>query len=846
MTRITRLAASLMLGLTAMCLLQRDAAAQGHGLGLVSDPHGRVVLNESVITESTGAGLRRVPFGPRFRGYSEYGDGYGWNTEGQTYAGVFYPVHVTPFVDLFFVDAQGYVAYNNDGSGIARNNDRYGANVGVGYRRYLDQAGIILGGSLWYDVDAVHTNTWQRYGASFEAIMVNGLEVRVNGYLNDGDGSKDIASFLTGGPPRFQGNFIVSNRRNVRNISYEGVELELGGPVPYFQSIGLNAYGGGYWINNDAEDISRGGVMGRLESHIHEDVQIGMQVRHDDEFNTALWATLAVQLPSEPFRVWWRRFLEPRGAQQHLARRTERLWRIPVKQRVEDVQSPLIDPKDGRPIFVIHVDPNGGPGNGTFESPHNSASFANNADADIIRVLPGNFSPNSTIVLHDCQRLLGAAQPHFFTSVDGTFVLPGQVAGADPVISNTSGGNVVQLANNTEVSAVDIDGGGTGIGIVGTNVSDVSLNRLDIMNATDGIQLINLGQSGLAPPFGRMNLIEDVNVSGGTLTGIRILQNDGSTGVVTVNRINSNTNGFDGLLFDVQGGSTINATVSNASLNANARNGLRVILAGGSTATLNASDVNIDSSGQDGVFVDVRGASTLNPSTLTRFNVTNSGQSLIGGLRNGILVNVQDGSMGTLAIADSTSINTAGATQETGLLSRATAGGILAMTVNNTNLSGNADANLDVVTLTGGMQTLTASGITANGAGMDGFRFTTAGATFTASITDSSFDNNGRNAIRALGGTAPNLVNVTLDSTSSNNSGADGVFMMIAGGGGPSVFNFDYQPTSPSAILNSGSGTGVVATFTGAGTTGTVAFNGITIDGGITAVTVGTTVTVTP
>ena len=903
MTRTTRLAASLLLGLTAIGLLHRNAQAQGDGVGLISDPQGKVFLAESVITENSALGQRRVPFGPKYRAYSQYGDGFGWNTEGQTYANVFYPLHLNPFVDLFFVDARAYVAYNTEGT-RARSDDRYGANVGVGYRRYIESINTIVGGSIWYDVDGAQRQTWQQYGASLEAI-INGFEVRLNGYAHDGDGVNGVASFFTGSAPRFTGNFIVATRRNIREFAFNAAELEVGGPVPYAQNIGLNAYVGGYWLDNDKADISRGGVKGRVELYLHEDVQMGMEIRKDDVFGHSMWGSLSVQLPNAPWRVWMRQFLQPRGPQQHLARQTERRWRIPVRQIVEDEAAPLLNPKDGQPLFVVHVDPNGAAGNGTFESPFNSASFANNANVDIIRVLPGNFAPPGGVTLFDCQRLLGATQSHFFESNAGRLLLPGQVVGADPVISNPLGGNVVTLANVNEVSAVDINGGGTGVGIIGTGIRDFNLNRLDIMAATRGIDIRNFASSGAAPPNGQPNTISDVNVTGSTFNGVRLTQADGTATSVNVTRLSSSTNGSEGLLLLSTGGSTINATVSNSAFNANGgsglranafgamssvvltasnligntnafdgllldarlggnitatvtnssfigntRNAIRQVLDGGSTVTVTASDIIARNSGQHGVFFNVLGGSTLN-ATYSRITATNNGQTMMALLRDGFNIEVSGAnSSGNLTITDSTSRNTAGTTQHNGLRTLVSSTGSLVVVVNGTNdFSNNAvSAFNSVVTDAGSTSTLTVSGTNGNNSGMDGFFYNINGGAFTANVTNSSFNSSGRNAIRAIGGLSPAVVNVSFNSTSANLSGAEGVrFEISNAGGGASVFNFTYLPTAPSAILGSGGPFGVHAMFgTNAAMTGTVSFNGITIDGGINDLSAGTGVTVTP
>jgi hypothetical protein len=470
----------------------------------------------------------------------------------------------------------------------------------------------------------------------------------------------------------------------------------------------------------------------------------------------------------------------------------------------------------------------------------------------------------------------------------------------NPVISNLAGGDVVALARNNEVSGFNIFGGGTGAGIVGTGIADFDLNRLNISGATDGIRITNFAQTGQPEPFGSINRIQGVTITGSTMSGISLRQDDGGTGTVLVNSVLSEGNGADGLRLTARGGSAIDATVrdssfnlntesgirvdargagsnialaatnvtannnvmdgllfdidssgsfvanvSNSTFDRNGRNALRVVLAGGATGTLNATDIMATNSGQHGVFVSATN-STLNPSTFLRVNANNSGQLLMAGLRDAFNVDAT-ASTATVSIIDSSGINSGGATQENGLQLIADMGSTLTATVTGSNFSSNVGNGIGIrVRDTGTTAILTVDNTLGNSNGVDGFFYDVTGGSFTAMVTNSSFNSNGRNAIRAVGGASPAVMNVTFDSTSANSSGADGVFFNIAGGGGPSTFNFTYLSTSPSEILGSGSGMFLNATFSGAGTTGLVKLNGIPTTGGSTFNNAGTTVIFMP
>ncbi|MFQ5731590.1 MAG: beta strand repeat-containing protein, partial [Planctomycetaceae bacterium] len=557
MNRLLKTTTSLIIALAVTCGDRCSTSVADDGVVRSFQPAGRYTLTPSEMAfDNVGGAARKVPFGPRWRANTQVGDGLGW-TDGNTFVSGFMPFHINPFTDLVFVEVRGFAAHNEAGNGV-------GGNVGVGYRRLLEGTSTIVGVSVWGDADGAYQNNYYQVGVSGEVITPVG-EVRANGYIAVGGNQSNVVASGATGTPFFQNNFIMLNQQTVTEFQHEGFDAEIGGPLPYVGRYGFSGWVGGYYLKTDGFD-GFGGVKLRGEAHVHEDIQLGVEYRHDDTFGNNIWANMTFQFPRS-WREWWRKpFFRQRTTVEHLARPVERLYRAQVKTRRVNGPRPLINPLDGQPIYVIHVNPNGPSGNGTFESPFNAGNFTNTSVADIIRVLPGNFSRPGTLTLFNNQRLLAANRQHLFYSTRGVFTLPSQVSGVNPVIYNTAGGNVIQLANNNEVSGFDINGNGTGIGIVGGGIRDFNLNNLNITNATDGIQITNFSGSGLLPPFGQLNQILNVTSSNNTGNGVLLAMNSGGVGTVTIDNLNSGGNAGHGLAVTSTGNSTVNLSLTNSTL----------------------------------------------------------------------------------------------------------------------------------------------------------------------------------------------------------------------------------------------------------------------------------------
>jgi len=553
MNRLTKLMTCLLIGLFLANgdVLSNRAAAQD--ANFYRDPTGRTTFDAGSF-ESQDGYTRAVPFGTRYRIFNQTGDGAGWN-DGQTYFSVFHPFHITPWVDLVFVDVRAFAAYENAGDGL-------GANLGVGYRRYVKPWNTVFGISGWGDLDGAHNHTFYQAGISGE-IITPVMEYRVNGYFGLGRKTHTLAAGVSPNLS-FANHFLYIPVFRMTENSFEGVDAELGGPLPYLGQRGFNLYAGGYYLKNDTAGSTAGAKV-RGEIFLHESVQLGFEYRYDDLFRSSFWGNVMFEFPNS-WRDWFRKpFFVQRTPAQHLARQVERQYRIPVQVRNDVRQELALDPVDGSPLVVIHVNPDGSPGDGTFENPFNAGNFMNRSDANIIRVLPGNFRLPGTLNLFDNQRLLAANHAHLVHTQLGVLPLPGQVVGPNPTISNFGGQDVIRLANLNEVSGFNILGGGR-IGIIGDNISDFNINRSFIDQSLHGIQITNFHESGLPQPFGQRNIIRDVTVTGSSMNGVALNINDGGTGSVWVDRLNSGGNAHHGLTVSSVGGSNVSLVLTGSFL----------------------------------------------------------------------------------------------------------------------------------------------------------------------------------------------------------------------------------------------------------------------------------------
>ncbi len=447
------------------------------------------------------------------------------------------------FIDenaILFGSAGGLVTYNGRG----------GANLGAGWRYYMQDIDRIVGLSAWYDFDAGHAKSYNQIGLSFESLG-RYLDWRVNGYIPIGQDTNVLSTTLAG-PARFVANQIRLNSLADTETAMTGFDTELGGPMPLLGKYGLSGYAGFYYFTSHSNHTDLTGVSGRLAWQVNEDANVGFQVTDDHVFGTNTSIQVALTLPDGGSSRWLR---QPR-VRDRLMQNVFRNNRVTVDREIISTDIAAINPKDGNPYFVVHIDPNGATnvasGNGTVENPYNLISQFNNLAAgpkgqvDIIYVT-GRSDGTSTnldtgVQLRDEQRLLGNSIAHTFMSQGQTFDLPGlNTMAAKPLLTNiTPGQAVVTLANWNEVSGFQIDGTtpataatrfyNAGIVSQPGGINGFNINRNTLLNTVQGIQntveAIHIVSTGSAE-----GIIENNDITGAgnrSVGGITVINVDGT------------------------------------------------------------------------------------------------------------------------------------------------------------------------------------------------------------------------------------------------------------------------------------------------------------------------------
>ena len=425
------------------------------------------------------------------------------------------PFTINPEQSMLFLDVRAMVT--DTGAG--------GVNLGAGWRAYSESVDKIFTLAGWYDYDDGHYQDYHQIGISGEVIGQY-LTGRVNGYFPINNNEIVISNNLNGNA-FYQANNIYLDRTRRSESSYGGVDAEIGGPLPVLGKFGIDAFVGGYYYNSD-HDKSAAGAKFRAEANISDWWQMSVSYAKDSVFGSNAWMNVILTIPDGRSNKWMR----PKTRQQRMYQPMNRNYRV-VANVKETVNSELaINPDDGLPYIVQHIDPDfGAAGDGTYETPFGSVAAYNasppSATTDIIFVQDGDETNlDGQITLLDNgggiggvtgQRLLSEAVQHTFNVFnDGsvaTLDLPGYNPDASrPTLTNTAGAGgtagavVVGQGGAWEVSGFNISGTRTGAatphndgiysaGTRGFNINNNSFvlyNRaVNVINSADGIGIVS-------------------------------------------------------------------------------------------------------------------------------------------------------------------------------------------------------------------------------------------------------------------------------------------------------------------------------------------------------------------
>lgn len=712
------------------------------------------------------------------------GDSVGYIRGFQTLA-AFQPIIINPDELILWMSPRGYVTYNSGD---------FAGNLGAGIRWLEPTSQRILGAGFWWDHDNNGSNQYDQLGGSAEWLG-NMFDLRVNTYFPTNQNVHLVGqTFTPSSAPFFVGNNIaVGQNTFILNNALKGGDFEGGGALPGIGDLGIRAYAGGYYYEGPLSGGGVYGVRGRLEALITQNLWGTVIVTHDRLFGTNVSAAGTIYIGSGQAPKFFGRI----PMTTRLYQQMERQYRVAVQRDVENDMALALRAGGtggsggpiGTPIVVDHVD-NTAPagGNGTVEHPLNTLPTTTPGNVDIIFVRRGDGTStgmNQGITLNNFQRLLGDGVTHQFTSLQGTFTLPGFTAGALPTITNINAdGTAVRIASNNEVSGFNITNpGGFGISNSGfandlstQPISNFNINNVVVTGAGntpganpsgDGLHLENATGTGL---------IASSQFNNNTANGVFINNaNPPSTaalalnvGGTTANNVTANGNGQAGIFLG-SSGAEIDPTFNNVTASNNKADGIQISLTAG--ATMTGVFKNVTASNNDNPFVsavigsgfDYQSIASTGSITMTQSTFNSNGLS-------GLLINLSAASTFT--------------------------------------------GSFDQVTANSNNNPVNFASAGPPGFFGNGFDYRSDASTGTVTITRSTFDTNGLNGINFATANGSTLTAMLINNNTTINANLqDGI---------------GFQNTDSSVIAtllnnvirnNVGMGVNIVSTATGAGAT---------------------------
>ncbi len=609
-------------------------------------------------SESTG--LNRDGYGLQFRGGHVAGDTVGRN-DSISFIGL--SPYFSAGNSLIFGDTR--LGRANEGGLVW--------SFGSGYRYYVEDWDVVLGGNGYYDRDHLSGTYLNQWGVGAE-VLGHAWELRGNYYQTFGESFALTSQTVKPGSSAFTGSNLTFTRTDAFSEGLQGFDAEAGILLPgdFAERIDLRAFGGGYYYEGDVA-AGFAGWSTRLQADIREMFELGLKLTNDEQFDTTVSFTAAVHFGG--FR-----------SQEHLKRSAIQRFREPVRRNLnvvtlvtsQDAPGQLaLDPTTGLPLSIAHVNSNdvGGPFLGTVNDPYRLLQQGLGAGTDLVYVHAGSsFSagPENVVNLLPGQQLIGEGELTAGRSTQNfvTVRAAGQLLqvelpksptfAAAPNLArpdlNGSIGTAVRLADdsqfsgftitnptlrgifsngaeNTIVNDVKISGAGESAIVLANTKGYTAISNTTLQSSAtaSGPLMLVSGGNGLVTftstdnlLFGSMSntsgneaLIVE-NMIGGQFTMSRSsITDDGGEGVV----IRNNTGGtavIDNLV-------STNAAVS----------GLQILNSAGSYSFINSSPqvaaLTIDASGQQSILIDgLSGSATFNsPVDITNRNaggieITNS------------------------------------------------------------------------------------------------------------------------------------------------------------------------------------------------------------------------------
>ncbi len=410
---------------------------------------------------------------------------------------------------------------------------------GGGYRHYITDWDVVIGGNGYFDRDQLTGATLNQWGAGAE-LLADRWEARGNYYQTFGNTFSLVGQGINQNSVAFSGSNITYTRVDTFAEALKGFDSEIGFLLPgnLAERFDLRAFGGGYFYEGE-NTKGFGGWSSRLQADIGKWLELGLKVTDDDRFRTTVSFTAAVHFGGF-------------SSEEHTKRSAIQRFRDPVRRNMNivalttniDAPGQLATRDDGvTPLTVAHVNSNAaGPGfSGSVADPYSLMTQGLSAGTDIVFVHAGstfNAAPENIVSLLPGQRLIGeglivAGRPvetqipvnilgqTFQLTLPDSPTFAAAPGLARPTLTGAAG-NGVTMANDSWLSGFIIDSAAQN-GIFSNGVDGTFINDTSVVNAgLSGILLQNT--------TGQTNIVNtSVTASTSADAAVRV---DGGNGII--------------------------------------------------------------------------------------------------------------------------------------------------------------------------------------------------------------------------------------------------------------------------------------------------------------------------
>lgn len=522
---------------------------------------------------------------------------------------------------------------------------------GTGLRTFVEEWDVVTGANFYHSRDNITGANLQSWGVGVE-VLSEDWETRLNYVQPNGTTSQLASQTIDQSSAAYAGNNIIFNRIDTIAEALEKVDVETGAKLssgPLDDNVELRGFVGFYRFNG--ETIARHtGWKTRLQANVGEHLELGAGLHQDSLTETTIFFNAVVTFGGFKAQDYTKQ-----SAIHRLADPVRRdLTVASLRTSVVVPGQVAIDPSDGLPLVVAHVDVDDavGPFIGTVEDPLMSiTSGLGVPGADVIFVHAGglyNAAPDNQVTVGAGQELYGeglitAASGDRFAenTVEiaglGDLVLPSSpkfiasgMTLARPTLQNAVG-NSVTLSDGSSVGGLIIDSAG-GAGIFSNNVGGTLINDVLVQSSTgDGIHLFDTtGTTTIVNTIIDGSIGAAFHVEGGNgsigfqSTSVDLspsfanIVNSSQEAVLIENMLNGGTVNMTGATINDTGGTGIhilnnsgNATLDNVRITNSTSTGINIMNADGTITFRNTlgSPSLVSGSTAQAVQIDTLGAS---------------------------------------------------------------------------------------------------------------------------------------------------------------------------------------------------------------------------------------------